>query len=226
MRVQLQETYFRESQVIGMSIFFDQPTLQTNNETHHFPHILPPLLLPTKSANWSIGVHWSHPTQRALPTAPLIHRHRLQPSVITSPPSVTLPTLSPASLQFVVQLPSPYPKADAPRVAFVPLHPRNYCLTADCHARPQLPCFLHTSPPAWLSCRHHPSRLHWPISDYPRILSCWRSLGHRPIHPSSRFSPGEFSSCLIINGNLPVKHYSCSFLYSQRWRTISPLFMG
>ena len=48
-----------------------------------------------------------------------------------------------------------------------------------------------------------PSRLHWLISDYPGILSCWRSLGGHPIHPSSQFSPGGFLSCLIINGKLP-----------------------
>ena len=136
---------------------------------HHFPHILPPLLLSMKSANWSIGVHRSHPTQRALPMAPLFHRHRLQPSGITSPPSITLPTLSPVSLWFVGQSPSPYSKADAPRVASVPSHPSNYCSTADCRARPQLPCFLHASCPSRLLCRHHPSWLHWPISDYPGI---------------------------------------------------------
>ncbi len=125
------------------------------------------MLLLMKSANWSIGVHRSNPTQWALPTVPLVHRHQLHPSVITPPPSATSPTLSPMFLQFVGQSPSPYSKADAPGVAFVPLHPSNYCSTADCCAR----CFLHASCPSRLSCCHHPSRLHRPISHYPGILS-------------------------------------------------------
>jgi hypothetical protein len=178
-------------------------------------------LLPTKPANWSIGVHQSHPTEQALLMAPLVHCHQLRPSVITSLPSVTLPTLSPASLRFVGQLPSPYSKADAPWVAFVPLHPNNYCLTADCCAWFQFPIRK-----SQLSCRHHPSRLHWSISDYLGSLSCQRSLGRHPIHPSSRFTPRGFLSRLIINGNLPVEHYFRPFLHSQRWHTISPLFSG
>ena len=157
------------------------------------------MLLMTKSTNWSIGVHRSHPTQRALPMAPLVHCHQLQPSGITSPPSATSPMLSPVFLLFIGQSPSSYSRADATGVAVVSLHPSNYCSTTDCCAW----CFLHASCPSRLSCCHHPSRLHWPISHYLGILSCWRSLGQHPIHPSSWFSSGGFSSCLIINGKLP-----------------------
>ncbi len=81
------ETYIWVSQVIGMDLIF-LITLQPN-EMHHFPHILPPPSLPTKSVNQIIGVYQSHPMQRALPTAPLVHCHPVWPSVITSPPSVT-----------------------------------------------------------------------------------------------------------------------------------------
>ena len=166
----VRDAYFWVSQVIGMTII-SLITLQPN-EMHHSPHISPPLPLLTKSANWSIGVFRSHPMQWALPMAPLVHPHRLQHSVITSPPRHTSPTSSPASLGFIgfSQLPSPYSKADAPRVALVPLHPSNYCSTADCRARHQFPSLIHTSRPSRLSFHHHPSRLHQPISDYSGIF--------------------------------------------------------
>ncbi len=86
------ETVFWASQVIDMSIIF-LITLQPN-EMHHFPHISPPLLSPTKSANRSIGVYQSHPTQQSLLTVPLVHCRQLQPSVIMLPPSATSRTRS------------------------------------------------------------------------------------------------------------------------------------
>ncbi len=165
--------------------------------------------------------------QQALPMVPLVHCHLLRPSVIMLLPSVTSPTVSTASLQFVGQSPSPYSKADNPGVSLVPSLPSNYCLTADCCAWPQLLCFLHISCLSWLSCCHHPSRLHQPISNYLEILSWQGSLERNPINPLSQLSPGGFSSCLIINGNWPVKHHPRSFhSYSQWWLTILPLFSG